>query len=61
MDNTTIDIDLNDDIRAVVAEDGGAVGRDVRVVIRGGVTKSEAHKALQAISSAINDGQIILV
>ncbi len=60
MENTIIDIDSNVDIKDIVAEPGGAVLKDVRVTIRPGVTTAEAHKALQAISSALIGDQIKL-
>lgn len=53
MPNTVIDIEANADLRDVSAGPGGAVNNEVRVVIADGVTKAEAHKALQVISSAL--------
>ena len=60
MENTIIDIDSNADIKDIAASSGGAVTNDVRVTIRPGVTTAEAHKALQAISSALIGDQIKL-
>jgi hypothetical protein len=53
MPNTLIDIDADDDLCDVTAGPGGAVNNEVRVVIADGVTKADAHKALQVISSAL--------
>ena len=53
MENHNIDIDANADLKNIVAETGGTVTNDVRVMIKGGVSKAEAHKALQAISNAL--------
>ena len=60
MENHIIDVNSDVDIKDIVAESGGAVSRDVRVTIRPGVTTAEAHKALQAISSALIGDQIKL-
>ncbi len=60
MENHVIDIDANIDIKDIAASSGGAVTNDVRVTIRPGVTTAEAHKALQAISSALIGDQIKL-
>ena len=60
MTNLQIDIDANVDVKDITATPGGAVTADVRVVIRDGVTASEAHNALKAISSALVGDQINL-
>ena len=58
--NHTIDIEANADMKDVSATEGGTVNNDVRVVIAANVTKAEAHKALQVISSALIGDQIQL-
>lgn len=58
--NTQIDIMANADLKDVSSEPGGAVSAEVRVVIRKGVSKAEAHKALQVISSALIGDAITL-
>ena len=57
---TKIDIDSNADLKDITAETGGEVDNDIRLVIRQGVSKSEAHKALQAISNALIGDAITL-
>ena len=61
MENFVIDIDSNIDMKDIVAESGeAAITNDVRVTIRQGVTKQEAHRALQSISSVLIGDQIVL-
>ena len=61
MENYIIDIDHNEDLKNITAEKtDAAVSGDIRVTIRPGVTTAEAHKALQAISSALIGDQIKL-
>ena len=60
MENFIIDIDSDIDMKDIVAERGGAVTHDVCVTIRPGVSKQEAHKALQSISSALIGDQVNL-
>jgi hypothetical protein len=60
MAHLQIDVEANTDIKDITAQPGGSVFADVRVVVREGVSASEAHKALQAISSAIIGDQIDL-
>ena len=57
---TKIDIRTNADLRDVSAESGGDVENEIRVTIASGVSKSEAFKALQTISSALVSDKIIL-
>ena len=57
---TKIDILANADLRDVSAESGGDVENEIRVTIASGVSKSEAFKALQTISSALVSDKIIL-
>ena len=58
--STKIDIDANADIKDIRAEEGGEVHNEVRVTIAAGVSKSEAHRALQSISSVLIGDQIKL-
>ncbi len=51
--NTQIDILANADLKDVSSEPGGDVSAEIRVTIASGVSKAEAHKALQTISSAL--------
>jgi len=60
MTNTKIDIEANADLKDIIGEPGGDVSNEVRVTIREGVTKAEAHKALQAISNALIGDAITL-
>jgi len=60
MENHVIDIDSNIDMKDIVAVTGGDVKNDIRVTIRQGVSKQEAPKALQAISSVLIGDQIKL-
>jgi hypothetical protein len=60
MSNTIIDVASDSDPKDIIAEAGGAVTRDVRVTIREGVSKSQAHVALQAISNVLISDSIKL-
>jgi hypothetical protein len=60
MGNHIIDVPHNVDTKDITAESGGAVSNDVRVTIRQGVTKQEAHKALLGISNALIGDQVKL-
>lgn len=60
MPNTIIDVEHNIDPNNITSERGGAVTKDVRVTIREGVSKSEAHKALLVITSALACDQVEL-
>ena len=53
MTNQIIDIKTNTDLNKITASPGGSLTHDVQVVIRSGVTTSEAHKALLAITAAL--------
>ena len=61
MENFIIDIDHNIDLKNITAEKtSAAVTHDIRVVIKGGVTKQQAHLALLAISNTLIGDQINL-
>jgi hypothetical protein len=61
MENFIIDIDHNIDLKNITAEKtSAAVTHDVRVVIKSGVTKQQAHLALLAISNTLIGDQINL-
>ena len=58
---TTIEVPHNVDPKDITAESGGSVmDGGVRVVIADGVSKSEVHKALNAISSVLISDSIEL-
>ena len=61
MENYIIDIEATADLKNITAEKtSAAVDNDVRVVIKSGVTKQQAHLALLAISSTLVGDQIVL-
>ena len=53
MANTVIDIVADADITEITSSSGGTVTNDVSVVIADGVSKNEAHTALQSIVAAL--------
>ena len=61
MGNYLIDIESNAELKNITAEKtNAAVDNDVRVVIKSGITKQQAHLALLAISNTLIGDQIIL-
>ena len=60
MSNHIIDVHHNVDPKDITAEIGGVTTHGVRVVIGEGVTASEAHKCLGAITNALVGDQIKL-
>ena len=61
MENFITDIDHNIDLKNITAEKtSAAVTHDLRVVIKSGITKQQAHLALLAISNTLIGDQIIL-
>ena len=61
MENFITDIDHNIDLKNITAEKTNAVvDNDVRVVVKSGITKQQAHLALLAISNTLIGDQIIL-
>ena len=61
MENYVIDIAHDIDSKNITAEKTNAtVDNDVRVVVKSGVTKQQAHLALLAISNTLIGDQIIL-
>jgi hypothetical protein len=61
MENYVIDIAHDIDLKNITAEKTNAtVDNDVRVVVKSGVTKQQAHLALLAISNTLIGDQIIL-
>jgi hypothetical protein len=61
MENFIIDIGHNIDLKNITAEKtSAAVTHDIRVVIKGGVTKQQAHLALLAITNALIGDRVVL-
>ena len=61
MENFIIDIGHNIDLKNITAEKTSvAVTHDIRVVIKGGVTKQQAHLALLAITNALIGDRVVL-
>ena len=61
MENFIIDIDHNIDLKNITAEKtSAAVTHDLRVVIKGGITKQQAHLALLAITNALIGDRVVL-
>ena len=60
MANHVIDISSNDGITTITAAEGGTVTNDVSVVIKEGVTKSEAQVALQSIVGALIGDAVVI-
>jgi hypothetical protein len=60
MENHLIDVHHNVDPATITAETGGETTHGIRVVIGEGVTTSEAHKCLGAITNALVGDQIKL-